>query len=80
MHINASVIGHTQSVIRTIVTDLLYETYPIFYTSYCTISLYGKILFGVLHLLRASIATSDTPQGMNPSGMSNQIASNSVRR
>ena len=29
--------------------------------------LYGKILFGVLHLLRARIATSDTPQGMNPS-------------
>ena len=29
--------------------------------------LYGKIHFGVLHLLRARIATSDTPQGMNPS-------------
>ena len=29
--------------------------------------LYGKILFGVLHLLRARIATSDTPQSMNPS-------------
>ena len=27
---------------------------------------YGKIYFGVLHLLRASIATFDTPSGSNP--------------
>ena len=27
--------------------------------------LYGKIHFGVLHLLRARIATSDTPPGSN---------------
>ena len=28
--------------------------------------LYGKIHFGVLHLLRVSIATFDTPLGSNP--------------
>ena len=28
--------------------------------------LYGKILFGILHLLLASIATFDTPPGSNP--------------
>ena len=28
--------------------------------------LYGKIYFGVLHLLRVSIATFDTPLGSNP--------------
>ena len=28
--------------------------------------LYGKIKFGVLHLLRVSIATFDTPLGSNP--------------
>ena len=39
----------------------------LFSTLHTTPFLYGKILFGVLHLLRACIATSDTPQGMNPS-------------
>ena len=39
----------------------------LFSTLHTTPFLYGKILFGVLHLLRVCIATSDTPQGMNPS-------------
>ena len=39
----------------------------LFSTLHTTPFLYGKILLGVLHLLRACIATSDTPQGMNPS-------------
>ena len=39
----------------------------LFSTLHTTPFLYGKIPFGVLHLLHACIATSDTPQGMNPS-------------
>ena len=39
----------------------------LFSTLHTTPFLYGKTLFGVLHLLHACIATSDTPQGMNPS-------------
>ena len=39
----------------------------LFSTLHTTPFLYDKIPFGVLHLLRARIATSDTPQGMNPS-------------
>ena len=35
-------------------------------TLHTTPFLYSKIHFGVLHLLRASIATSDTPLGSNP--------------
>ena len=37
----------------------------LFSTLHTTPFLYGKILLGVLHLLRASIATSDTPVGSN---------------
>ena len=37
----------------------------LFSTLHTTPFLYGKTLFGVLHLLRASIATSDTPVGSN---------------
>ena len=39
----------------------------LFSTLHTTPFLYGKILVGVLHLLRAFIAMSNTPQGMNPS-------------
>ena len=35
-------------------------------TAHTTPFLYGKIHVGVLHLLRTSIATSDTPPGSNP--------------
>ena len=35
-------------------------------TLHTTPFLYGKIHFGVLHLLRARIATSDIPLGSNP--------------
>ena len=38
----------------------------LFSTLHTTPFLYGKILFGVLHLLLASIATFDTPRGSNP--------------
>ena len=37
----------------------------LFLTLYTTPFLYGKIHFGVLYFLRASIATSDTPVGSN---------------
>ena len=37
----------------------------LFSTLHTTPFLYGKIHFGVLHLLRARIATSDTPPGSN---------------
>ena len=55
----------------------------LFSTLHTTPFLYGKISFGVLHLLLASIATFDTPPGSNPPitfCRSNQIASNSVCR
>ena len=39
----------------------------LFSTLHTTPFLYDKIILGILHLLRASIATSDTLQGMNPS-------------
>ena len=38
----------------------------LFSTLHTTPFLYGKICFGVLHLLLASIATFDTPPGSNP--------------
>ena len=38
----------------------------LFSTLYTAPFLYGKIHFGVLHLLRVSIATVDTPPGSNP--------------
>ena len=38
----------------------------LFSTLYTAPFLYGKIHFGVLHLLRVSIATFDTPLGSNP--------------
>ena len=37
----------------------------LFSTLHTTPFLYGKIHFGVLHLLRARITTSDTPPGSN---------------
>ena len=55
----------------------------LFSTLHTTPFLYGKILFGILHLLLASIATFDTPTGFKPAitfCRSNQIASNSVCR
>ena len=39
----------------------------LFSTLHTTPFLCSKLLLGVLHMLRARIATSDTPQGMNPS-------------
>ena len=51
----------------------------LFSTLHTTPFLYGKIRLGVLHLLRASIATSDIPQGYEPVitfDRNNQIASN----
>ena len=42
----------------------------LFSTLHTTPFIYGKTRFGVLHVLRARIATSDTPQGMNPSYLS----------
>ena len=38
----------------------------LFSTLHTTPFLYGIILFGILHLLLASIATFDTPPGSNP--------------
>ena len=38
----------------------------LFSALYTTPFLYAKLHFGVLHLLRVSIATSDTPPGSNP--------------
>ena len=37
-----------------------------FSTLHTTPLLYGKLHFGVLHLLRASIAAFDIPPGLNP--------------
>ena len=42
-------------------------------TLHTTPFLYGKICFGVLHLLRASIATFDTPPGSNPPYLSVEV-------
>ena len=48
----------------------VYAISVLFSTFHITPFLYSTIRFGVLHLLRASIATSDDPQGMNPSYLS----------
>ena len=58
-YINASRLN--RYIFRTVnVINILFSTH------HTTPFLYGKILFGILHLLLASIATFDTPPGSNP--------------
>ena len=60
VYINASCLNRLNSV-------TVYAINFLFSTVHTTPFLYRKIHLGVLRLLLARIAMSDTPQGMNPS-------------